>query len=511
MTPPAPAPWRFPARSIAVRLFLTCWIVYGLHFATNSVREVFLGLSLGDHFSFRLDEYAGMHPDIFETPGRGWHHGANPGVSMVAAVPYALSRPIVDRVVERVNRGRAASGRAEPPAYDSPWPNSRGFFREAWRRGLDVKLGLGAWVMHAFAMAPSSALAVVAMFHLLRQLLLSDRTAFWFALLYAFGTPVFFRTGYLNHNLMLGTIAFLGFLLMWNPSGSPRGSTRLRWLLGGVAGGLALLFDYSGAVLLLALFAYGLLKRLSVSSRADAFRHASWYVLGTLPPVGLLWLYQYRSFGNPFFPGQHWMPKVEWIERGYQGVQGPQLELLGLLALDYRFGLFVSCPLFLLALAAPFVGRREGSGPRLPRLEAAWLLSLFVVFWLFLSGINYTRLQYNSGVRYFAPMFPFLFVLAAPVLARLPRPVLYVLAVASVAQEWALAMYRDVERGPGVLEPILKVFLGGFELPALTTLSRVAGLGGYFPHGPSPLPLFAVAAALIFGLWATKPFERRGA
>ena len=92
------------------------------------------------------------------------------------------------------------------------------FYAEAWRRGYDVKFGLAALVMQAGAMAPSSALGVVVMFYLLRHIFGSGRTALWLALLYAFGTPVFFRTGFLNHNLMLGHITFMGFLAMWNPT-----------------------------------------------------------------------------------------------------------------------------------------------------------------------------------------------------------------------------------------------------------------------------------------------------
>lgn len=503
-----PAPGRFSTRGIAVRLFFTCWLVYGLHFATNTVREIYLGLAIGDHFSFRLDEYAHLHPDIFETPGRGWHHAANPGASMVAAIPYALSRPIIDRVVERVNRLRAERGLTEPPAYDSPWPMARAFYREAWRRGLDVKFGLGAWVMHAFAMAPISAAGVVVMFYLLRPLLGADGRALWLALLYAFGTPVFFRTGYLNHNMMLGHVAFFGFFLMWNPSGNPRMSSRARFFLGGVAGGLALLFDYTGTVILLALIVYGLLERLRAATAGDAIRHGIWYVLGTLPPVGLLWLYQYESFGNAFYPAQQWMPAVQFVERGYRGMQGPQLDLFLLSAFDYRYGLFAAGPLLLLGLAAPFVNR--GRGRRLPGLEMTWLLALFVVFWVFLSGVNYGRLQFNTGVRYFASMIPFVFVLTAVVLARLPRPVVYFVAVASVAQSWALAMYRDVERGAGVVEPILQVFLGGFQLPALTVLSRMGDqYGSYVAHGPSPLPLFALAGTVIYGLWAPALYRDR--
>src|SRR5262249_5990466 len=136
-----PKQWIFPTRSIAIRLFFTCWVVYVAHVATNTVREIYLALSIADHFSFRVDEYANMHADLFEKKGYGWHIGANPGASMLGAIPYALSRPVMDRVVAKVNQARAASQK-EPPKYASPWPMAQKFYAEAWRRGYDIKFGL---------------------------------------------------------------------------------------------------------------------------------------------------------------------------------------------------------------------------------------------------------------------------------------------------------------------------------------------------------------------------------
>ncbi len=320
-TPGADRPLGLTTPQIAVRLFLTCWIVYALHFATNIVREIYPAIAMGDHFSFRVDEYANMHPDLFEKPGYGWHINNNPGVSMVAAIPYALARPAIDRIVARVRRARAASG-ALPPVYDSPWPMARDFYAEAWRRGLDLKLGLAAFVMQAFCMAPSSALGVVAMFFVLRRLFRSDRQALGLALLYAVGTPVFFRTGYLNQNMMFGHIAFLGFIALWNPGGGSTMSARTRSLLGGVAGGACVLFDYSGIVLLVGLFVYARRSsRLREATPAAAVAHAGWVALGALGPLAILWFYQWQAFGHPFYPAQHWMPPVAWIDQGYRGVQ----------------------------------------------------------------------------------------------------------------------------------------------------------------------------------------------
>ncbi len=491
-----PAPWRYSPKDTAIRLFFTCWLVFVLHVATNTVREIYLALSIGDHLSFRVDEYAGMHPDLFEKPGYGWHIGANPGASMLAAVPYAISRPLVDRIVEEVNRRRAESGAIEPPSYHS-WPMAAEFYQEAWRRGFDIKFGLAAIIMQSACMAPISAAAVVVMFFLFRRLLNSDRTAFWLSLLYAFGTPVFFRTGYLNHNLILGHFALFGFLAMWNPHEKQNWTQSTRYLLGGLAGGAAVLLDYSGVVLLLGLFGYGVLR--NWGSRGRVVRLGAWYVLGSIGPIALLWFYQWRSFGNPFLPGQHWMPSVEWVGEGYRGFTIPQWELLSSLLMDYRYGLFISCPLMLLALAAPFVNR--GRRKVLPPLELGTCLAFSVLLWIFCGGISYTRLQFNTGIRYLAPLFPFMFLLVAIVLAGMPRRVAYFFGVVSVTQAWAMAMYRDVEFGPGVLEPIARLFLGGFHLPITTRLSQMDAYAKYFEHGPSPLPLFAFVAALICGIW----------
>jgi hypothetical protein len=505
-----PAKGWFSDREVAVRVFLTCWLIYTLHFATNVVREYYLALAIGDHLSFRVDEYAGLHDDIFEKKGYGWHIGSNPGVSMLAAIPYAIFRPGIDSIVQRVQHRRKFNGQVEPPEYNTPISKDKMFFDEAWRRGLDVKFGLAAFVMQSMCMAPSSALGSVVMFYVLRHVFGSRKTALWLTLLYGFGTPVFFRTGFLNHNLMLGHIAFAGFVAMWNPFKSDRWTVHMRSFLGGIAGGTALLFDYSGAVILLVLGCYGLANSWLNGTGKIAIVRIGWYMLGSSLPIGILWLYQWQSFGHPFYPPQHWMPPVEWIDVGYLGVGWPQLELLGSLAFNYRYGLFVSSPLLLLALVSPFVNC--GLKSWLPRLELTCALAIFVSLWLFFSGVNHTRWQFNTGVRYMAPVIPFLFLAAAVVLMRLPRKVVFAIAILSVAQSWCLAMYRDVaagqvelnelERGLGVLDPILHVLFGGFQLPALTTLSRMNdSFTVYFAQGPSPIPLFVLTAAIIFLIW----------
>ena len=54
---------------LQAKLFLTCWLVFVLHFATDIVREHYLAFSLAEDYSFRMDKYYGLNVDIVDTPG----------------------------------------------------------------------------------------------------------------------------------------------------------------------------------------------------------------------------------------------------------------------------------------------------------------------------------------------------------------------------------------------------------------------------------------------------------
>jgi hypothetical protein len=479
-------------RGIALRLFFTCWILYSLHFATNIVREIYLAIALGDHLTFRVDEYAGLHPDLFEKRGHGWHINNNPGASMIACMPYALNRIWIDPLVERVRNNRNASGGANPPAYDSPWPLARQFYEEAWRRGLDVKLGLAALVIQVFFMAPLSAAGVVLMFFTLHKIFDSHRAALWLSILYGFGTPVFFRTAFLNQNLITAHFVFAGFILLWNV-GEPLPSDKAgkRFLAAGVASGLCVLMDYSGWILFVILFLYGLFKH---SNRPV---NAAKFLIGALPPLALLWFYQWKSFGQPLYPPQFHMPHINpYVTEGVAGFGFPETRLLWALLFDYRFGLLLSCPLLFLAPFSFFTGKF-----RVPRLELVFFFLFFIGLWIFFGGVNYTNLQFNTGIRYLVAIVPFLFIPTAAVLLALPRPIMILLAALSVFQTWCMAMYRDVERGRGVFEPFIRILQDGLQLPALTTIRRMEGFQDVLPFGGSALPFFFVAAVVVWFLW----------
>jgi len=103
---------RSPRLSVAARLFITVWIVYSIHFASNVVRETYLAIALGEKFSVRVDDYVGLHPDLFEIPGKGAYINSNPGASMLGALPYTVARPVIDGIL----RARPELARPKPAA-----------------------------------------------------------------------------------------------------------------------------------------------------------------------------------------------------------------------------------------------------------------------------------------------------------------------------------------------------------------------------------------------------------
>ncbi len=483
--------------STSLALFLTCWLVYSLHFATNTVREIYPALSLGDHLSFDVSEYAGMHPDIFELPGKGAFINNNPGASILGAIPYTIFRPVIDYAVRRVKESRARAPKSTAE-YKTIYPMAQDFYREARARGFDVKFGLAAAVMQAFLMAPLSALAVVLMFTTLRAVTGRRSIALFAALLYAFATPVFYRTAQLNHNLLLAHFAFFSFLLLWRP-GQPSGVSGQppRYFLAGLLAGWTVVLDYSGMVALFALGAYAVVRWFQLptdlKSRSDLPRFGAGVLLSLLVLAG----YQWACFGNPLYPAQSYMPATALSPRGYQGIDWPSARLLWETAFSARFGLFTSAPVLLLALF-PWAWTRARR--IIGSLETLFVLSFVLGFFVFCAMNQYGFLQFNTGVRHVVPVVPFLFLVVPGILMRMPSWLAATVAAATTYWSWCLAMYRDVEQGRGILESIIQVTLSGPRLPWAKTLEGM----GYLPSQAPVLPLFLLAAGAIWLIWSRR-------
>jgi hypothetical protein len=483
----------FSRRSVALRLFATCWLVYVLHFATNTVREIYPALTLGDHLSFDLSEYLGFHPDIFEIPGRGAFINNNPGASMLGAIPYTVSRPVIDRIVEKVQRSRVAAPDAPAEEYNTIYPMAREFYRKARQKGLDVKFGLGAGVMQALLMAPLSALSSVVMFYILASLT-SVRAALFLALLYAFATPVFYRTAQLNQNLLVSHFALFAFALLWRPWNASAPPQKSKYFIAGLLSGWTVVLDYSGLIVVSSLGLYVCLLRKGGSSKRRLFQDLCLYGAGAALGVTVLLAYQWGSFGHPLYPAQYYMPAATFTHLGYRGMDWPKIDLLWETAFSLRFGLFTSAPILLIALYVPgwFRGQRILELP-----ELYFVLTFSLLFFLFCAANQYGRMQFNSGVRHVVPVTPFLFLLVAGVLLRMPTLWAILIGILSTYWSWCLAMYRDVEQGLGVIESIRHVTFEGLRFPWLMVIKNM----GYLPDGVSTIPFVLFLGAILWIVW----------
>ena len=486
--------WRDP---VAWRLFFTVWLIYTVHFASDVARETYLAITLAEHASIRVDDYLGLHPDLFELAGRGAYINNNPGASLLGAVPYFVARP----AFEMLYRWKPQLLAPKPDAtYDDPRPNRNKFFDAVRARGLDIKLGLAAAAMHAGLMVPLGGAAAVAVFLYLRRTLHDERKALWLALLYAFGTPIFFRSAFLNQNVLMAH-AVLAAYLAASALARDRAdaSPNRRLFLIGLALGSSLLLDYSAMPLCIAFGLWVIAQGWQRQGPAHGLRWGVRYVAGAAGPIALLLGYQWAAFGNPLLPAQSYMPPTRYSVLGWNGFFWPNVELLWRNLFDPQFGLFVFCPMLMLALAAPFIRRREGGLNR----EELWLiLSASCALYLFLSCVAFAFLQWNTGVRYIVPAVPLLFFAMVPVLLRMPGWARYAVVIPTVSNSWAVSMTRDSV--PGALG---RVFLQGFELPWLTVLRKTAS--GYMQSlstGASPIAIFVLLAVILWLVW--RPYTR---
>lgn len=485
---------RMSLAGMEVRLFLTLWVIFLLHVSPFVVRELYLTLALVEKHSARLDEYADLHPDLITIPGRGTFLGNNPGISILAAGPYALAYPVVRRVAPV--RPAPANEKVEAE-YKEQRSMRQAFYKKVRQRGLDVRLALAALFTAGFFMAPLTAASGVVMFRLLRRMHYAPRVALGLALLFGLGTPMFFRTATMSQNLMVTILGLLAFALLWWPKETLREQKHGRTLVAGLLAGWAVVTDYTGVITLLILGLFTLAMEMENKKFWSALVESLWYAAGALGPGLFMLGWQWYCFGSPWYPAQYYLPKQ--VVTGYQSAHGfgwPLKEAVWGLIFDPLYGLLVFAPILALALYHVVLVRRGTA--RLPGRATLFTWVFFATLWIFCSCIHYTvRHQWQDGVRYMVPAVPFLFLLVAEVLAQAPRALAWIVALAAVAETWCLSMVRE-----SPLDSMVKVLLHGFELPWLTTLVKTAHQ--YYPplaDGASPLGLFLFTGLVIWGIW----------
>ncbi len=522
--------------SVRLRLFVTCWAVYGLFFATNVVREHYPAFALIERGDWVCDRYWGMHSDLFRHTDGHVYSGNNALGSLIAVPPLFLFDPLLDRLEAHSQRKLAES--PEPPEveYDTRHPNRREMFRRVKLAGLELRFGASTAITSWLLMAPLSAFTVLLLFDVLRRRGLERSRALALAFLFAFATPVFYRAAHLNHNLFLMEALFGAFLLLWPRPADARPLSLARRIAAGFLCGIAFALDYAGTIPVLVLSAYLVLPRAQQAGWAVSLREALPFVVAGLPGLAFLLGTQWAMYGDPLAPGQFVMNAVNFTDKGMRGIGFPSPEVFAKNLFSPSWGLLAFAPLLVLG----FVPARYPEESLLfPRPERRWSALFVLAFLLFCAANWYSLMQFNTGFRYLLPVVPFLFLAASDHLARIPRRWLVALSVASLAHMAVLCMYREVrdtekelldraaELGvpqtsvPGYWEQLLtqtavplswqELFRQGPQLPWLTVLRQTS-------TGPRDLIGIPWLASALLGLcafallalwWAGNRAERR--
>jgi hypothetical protein len=486
------------------RIFLIAWIVYSVHFATNVVREHYPAFTLAEHGTFRVDEYQGFHSDIFVHRDGHSVIGNQVLVSALAAIPLWVFDPVLDALEAHSLRQLAGQG-VTNAEYRTDKPMRVEFFRRVKERGLDLRFGAATAITTVFFMAPITAGFLVFFYGVLQKRGLSPDQATGLTFLLAFGTPIFFRTTGLNHNMFVMYFTFLAFCLLWPTNGGGPISLRRR-LLAGFCGGLVVATDYIGVVMLPVLYFYLVFPRARAAGWATAVRESLAMVVGSLPAIAFLLFSQWAMYGNPFLPGQYWMPDQNiYTTEGLRGFTWPDGELFLQNLFHPGFGMYVWGPVLLLALVPSTWYPRDTLV--LPQRERWFVIAMYAAILLFCSVNQYARLQWNSGFRYLVPLVPLLVLALADHWKRLPTGVRIGVACLAVLHSWVLTVFR---------EPVPRswqlFFTEGPQLPWFRVLSMTASPESpYLGHWWVPTLLVAGTLALALVIWTVGArYERAG-
>lgn len=494
--------------SLRVRLFFAAWLVVGLHFATNVVREHYPAFALVAHGNLRCDEWADLSPDLFRHRDGHWYANNQVGASLAAAPLLFLLEPLLHRL-EEVGRRQAAESHGSF-TFATEYPARARFMAAVRERGLHLRFGAAAAATATLLMAPAAALLVLLLHDWLVRRGVDERRAAMLAMLSLLATPILFRSAILNHNQLEALAAFGAFFVL-HPSSRPgkaeSGPAPPEIFGAGLLAGSTVLLDYSGVVCIAVLALDLAVASVRRAGGGAALRELARFGTGVAIPVALLFATQSWSFGNPFLPAQSWMAATERSAEGWHGFSLPSLKLFVKSLTDPSYGLFAFAPLLLAALAPP----RANSAGIVTRGERTTILLFALAFVLFTSMNRYFDLQWNTGFRSLAPLVPFLFLLACEELARLKPLALTLVAAPCVLHGWILALARATPPD----EPLAfadstiarswrAFFSHGFQLPSLTVWRQTQQDGGPAWEGFLSSVLIAGAVALLLLLSRTR-------
>ena len=333
----------------------------------------------------------------------------------------------------------------------------------------------------------------------------ADRHADALTAAFALGTLAFsYAELFMSHGLT-GALILATFLALFQAA---RAQRPLCWYLAaGLAAGLTVASEYTGALALVPLAIYGLVK--APGGRAGKLRAALAGLFGVLPSALLLALYHAQAFGHPLSTGYLYLNDAAyqgWHVGGFLGIRLPDARAFVLSFFSPLRGLFTLSPFLLLSLPGLAVGLcskrlRSCLGPEL------WLsLALLLAYAYFTSSFTYDSWGWTTGPRHLTPLVPFLLLPAGLAL------------FACRGHAWLLGLGIGLIALSMISTSVMTLlnYIPDSLTNALFQVAWPLAFNGYLPHSPlsllgianpwAALPgLCAIAASIALTAWNLLP------
>lgn len=432
--------------------------------------------ALVEQRSIRIDSYADNTGD-YARIGDHIYSDKAPGLSLAAAPVYAITRALQPLGLEwATQRFGSSSGFASTLN-----PQGRGL--SAARIDVAAALYLATLVGVAFPAA-----LMLVLIALIVECLWGCRTAgIITALVLGLATPVFtYSQAFYGHVPAAASIVAAFALLVLRPSGA---LGRGRLLAVGLLLGWAVVVELPAAVVALPVALWAL---------ALAGRRAVLYgVLGALPPLAILAVYNLAAFGTPWTLGYErstlWQPEHQ---QGFISLTYPRWSAIwGLSGSPFR-GLFFFSPVLLLTIPGLWLALRSRR-----RSAAIVAMTGFAAMFIVISSSVMWWGGFAVGPRYLLPGVPFLAVPLGATVAwinsRPLRPRLAGLAiVAGLAALSVTLIWATTFAGQGYPPDTQRDPLTSYVLPAMREgdLARNLGMILHLPGILSIVPLLMIVA-----------------
>jgi hypothetical protein len=398
---------------IAAGLFVLAAVTFGYFTGGagwNQDAHFDLTRAIVERQTLYIDGYDVNTGDV--SKGTGGHTFINkpPGASILAAVPYA--------VIYAVER------RLHAP--------------------VDSLTLMNCWIATALSIGLCGAfIGPVLYLYGRRRMEATPAIALWVSAIILFGTIIFPYSTMLFAHIPAALFLLLAVTLLEN-----------RPVAAGIAAGLAVSCFYvcAIAVVILAFTAFSPQRHREHRGTSPwplclCGKTLSRFILGVLPFVALMAIYQWLCFGSPFRTAVE--ASTPFTQKGllFGVIRMPSIDALyGITLSPYR-GLFFVSPILLLAFVAMKRDRKFWS-----------VIAIVTIFILTIASFNGWNGGFAFGPRYLVPIVP---LLGIPMMAAKPRPLWILAAIISVGLNF-IATATDPMPSPELQHPVSRYLVPAF-------------------------------------------------